>query len=85
MEFDVYTVFDRVSGLYCSYGGLILHVNEASAIRWFGDVVAKHEHSHDLDLYYVGTFDTQSGFLEADKPVFVTNLATMSAMSVSED
>lgn len=86
MEFDIYTVFDRVSGLYCSYGGLVLHVNKSSAIRWFCDVMTKHEHAADMDLYYIGSFDSQSGLASVIPPVFVTNVATMEAvMTANED
>jgi hypothetical protein len=89
MEYEIYTVYDRVSGMY---GGLVLHVNKASAIRWFGDIMSKNEHAADMDLYYIGTFDTQDGVASIGSPVFVTNVATMEAvmsmesvMSESED
>lgn len=89
MEYEIYTVYDRVSGMY---GGLVLHVNKASAIRWFGDIMTNNEHAADMDLYYIGTFDTQDGQSCMASPVFVTNVATMEAvmsmntvMSESED
>ncbi len=74
MNYEVYSIRDRVTGMY---GGLVLHVNKASAQRWFSDVCAKDEHAFDYDLYFIGEFDTQTGVFNSDMPAFVCNVNSL--------
>lgn len=64
----VYTIFDRISGLYQFP---FPAENDGCAIRYFREVCAKSYFGQDLELYAVGTFEKESGIMQAQKPDFL--------------
>lgn len=77
MNQSVYVVHDRLAGLY---GSPVCHVNKSCALRWFSsDVLSKSPYNRDLDLFYIGDFDTATGIMSVCAPEFVANMATLEA------
>lgn len=76
MKFELFVIYDRLSGIY---GSPECQVNKDCAKRWFAQVLSKSPSCDDLDLYYVGTFDSSSCKLFGEKPVFVASLASLRA------
>lgn len=68
MKYNLYCYYDRVSGVYSAP---IPAVNRASAIRQFLAQVKDSLGANDMELYEVGTFETFSGDICSQKPVFV--------------
>lgn len=68
MNYNLYSYYDRVSGVYSSP---IPSINRASAIRQFVAQVAQGVSALDMELYEVGTFDILSGVIVPVAPVFV--------------
>lgn len=66
----LYSIFDRVSGLY---GSPWTCVSQSVAVRQFDYVVkTRPVDGADLELYQLGSFDPESGALSVfEKPVFV--------------
>lgn len=61
MIFKMYSVRDELRG----YHAPIPFENEELAKRWFDDRMNQdnimHDHPEDFNLYYMGTFDNESG------------------------
>lgn len=70
MDIQIYSVFDRVSGLY---GTPMFSINEQTARREFNYLMGNAKMvSNDCDLYKLGEFNTVSGVITSlDKPEFV--------------
>lgn len=71
MIYELYSVYDKVSGVY---GVPTPFVNRASAIRWFRVIIRDNEFAEptDFELYKVGSFDTDKGVLfSTASPEFV--------------
>lgn len=68
MLYNLYSYYDRVSGVYSAP---IPAVNRAAAIRQFLAHVKDALGANDMELFELGTFDTFSGEIIAQKPVFV--------------
>ena len=66
----LFCIFDRVSGLY---GAPLVAVSQPVIIRQFDYLVSTRPvDGGDLELYSIGTFDPETGVVEAfPKPVFV--------------
>jgi len=74
MKLQVFGVFDQKVG---AYGHPFFGVAIGQALRQFGDWVQDsntplHRHPEDYRLFHVGTFDDQTGELEAFRPVFLS-------------
>lgn len=65
----VYSLFDRVVG---SFGDPITFVNDEDCYRRVAIAYKDNPFSIDLDLYYIGVFDLNSGVFDfvGDKPMF---------------
>ncbi|AXH77791.1 MAG: nonstructural protein [Microviridae sp.] len=75
MKIKMYCVFDRKS---CAYMHPFFQMATGQALRTFGDTVKDKstpigKHPDDYALYYNGTFDDESGEIEAVVPEFVAN------------
>lgn len=71
MKFNLYSIYDRVSG---EYGSIFMEKNDSLAIRKFNYLASNSKMvSADLELYVLGFFDTETGELVAEnKPVFIS-------------
>lgn len=61
MKLNLYSIYDRVSGLYSTP---IAFLNNGVAIRSFVSIMHESSNtitSHDSELYIIGEFDTQLG------------------------
>lgn len=60
MIVNQYTIFDKVSGVY---GMPFAQTNDATAIRYFNHLISRNEMAEpsDYDLFFVGTFNQQTG------------------------
>lgn len=61
MNYEVYCVKDKVSGLF--FVAPLLFVNENCAMRWFAAQYKKDGMRYDYSLYKVGSFNTVEGSL----------------------
>ncbi|QCQ84670.1 nonstructural protein [Blackfly microvirus SF02] len=66
----IYSVFDKKSGLFST---LSLFVNHAAAMRSFQDAISTEgsvfcTHPEDFDLYCLGEFVEENGFIHAIDP-----------------
>lgn len=68
MIYNLYTYYDRVSGLYSAP---VPAVNRATAIRSFLEVQKGNTSADDVELYEIGSLNIQSGEMIAKKPDFV--------------
>lgn len=69
MIYNLYSYFDRVSGVYSSP---MPSVNRASAIRGFIHNLENAPEKLDMELYEVGTFNVSDGSITGvERPVFV--------------
>lgn len=70
MLFNVYAIYDRVSG---EYGQPTIALKDELAVRQFDYVMqASPMVASDCELYCIGSYDTSSGeLLPTKKPVFV--------------
>lgn len=62
MEIRMYSMFDRISGVY--YPPFISQ-NDNTAIRSFQYTLTKltEQKPTDMELYFIGVFDQKSGFI----------------------
>lgn len=66
----IYTMYDRVVG---QYGNPFFAINEADCIRRLGYSQKDNPFFADLDLYYIGDYDIDTGaIVPVEKPVFVS-------------
>lgn len=65
MILRMYTIYDRVGSTYCD---IKLFNNEALAVRWFKNFKNESKFGDDLDLYYLGDYDLNTGDIKAIKP-----------------
>lgn len=75
MKYEIYSVFDRVSG---SYGAPQLMINEGTARRWFNYTMQNSGMiAADCALFKLGVFETDTGtfVVSYDSPEFVCNYA----------
>lgn len=74
MELNYYVYFDRVAGLFATP---FLSNNHETAKRTFRELGYKSDASQtylDLDLYFIGTYNTVTGVINGvDQPEFITN------------
>lgn len=68
MKYELYVIFDRISGRYAAP---VPHVNVGCARRWFSDVVSKDPHGQDFELYSVGEYDSVTASIVAFHPTFI--------------
>jgi len=67
-----------------AFGQIFVYQSRGQAIRAFGDEVNRkdnelNKHPEDYEMYEIGTFNTDDGMLEQDKPqqiAIATNLIT---------
>ena len=73
MKVSVYSIYDKVAGLYSMP---ICQHNDNSAKRYFQSIVnaSREVAATDCQLYEIGGFDTETGVFDAfEKPVFICN------------
>ena len=63
MDFEIYTIKDVCSG---TFSDLRLFAKRALAVRWFRSVAPESPFCGDLQLYKVGHYNNESGFINAD-------------------
>lgn len=70
MKFELYVIYDRIAGVYSN--PRVQH-NKEDAIRTFKYMTNNQKDADptDYELYYIGTFDTKTGFVTAFNPEFV--------------
>lgn len=72
MKLGVYSMFDKVSGVFQTP---VFEVSEATAARNFRFAVKRNEFigfaAADFDLYKIGEFDSESGELTSVNPITV--------------
>lgn len=68
MVYNLYTYYDRVSGMYSAP---VPAVNRATAIRSFLEIQKQNPSSKDMEIYEIGTYNVMTGELVAKKPEFV--------------
>lgn len=69
MIYNMYSVYDNVTE---QFGAPVLHVNSASAIRWFTSLCEKEKNiKNDLSLDYLGEFDLNTGAINFKSVEFV--------------
>lgn len=77
-KYPIYTIRDKVKGFDPQ---LLLDMNEQSAVRGFSYRINNADFMNftpaDYDLFYVGTFDTESGEIETELPRFIVNGASV--------
>lgn len=64
MCLNLYSIFDRLSGVYQSP---FTAQNEACAQRYFNSVCEQAYTRNDLELYFMGSFDTSNGCINGTK------------------
>lgn len=70
----LYTIRDRKSGIYGTPFGSYNHDTAIRDFRGFCQQASNVYLADDLELYYLGTFDSDSGALTGvDKPEFLLN------------
>lgn len=71
MSFYVYSVYDKVAGLY---GQPFVAVRDGVAIRSFMEFVNNSYSGKDCQLFKIGEFDNVEGLINAySKPEFISN------------
>lgn len=72
MNYQIFTIYDRVA---TRYSELVLHPNQASAERWFNQVMEKSQfRPSDFDLIFLGSYDIETGeIVPLPKPLLVTS------------
>ena len=61
MTYYLFSVYDNVTE---QFGAPVLHVNSASAVRWFNSLCEKEKNiKNDLRLFCLGEFDLNSGVI----------------------
>lgn len=68
MIYNLYSYYDRVSGLYSAP---VPAVNRATAIRSFLEVQKQNPAAKDVEIYEVGSYNISTGEIIAKKPDFV--------------
>lgn len=69
MNFNIYTIYDRVSG---TYGEPFLAQKDVIAQRRFNYFMQNSPMvSQDCELYCLGCFDTECGKIESISPMFI--------------
>lgn len=68
MIYNLYSYYDRVSGLFSAP---VPAVNRATAIRSFLEVQKQNPSANDVEIYEVGSYNITTGELVAKKPEFV--------------
>lgn len=63
MEFQIYTVRDICAGTFTK---LEIMTNEAVARRWFRAICAESKFPADLELFRLGTYDSQTGVINSN-------------------
>ncbi|UPW41574.1 nonstructural protein [Peromfec virus RodF8_53] len=70
MKFSIFSVYDKVTGLY---GNPFVALNEAVAKRSYAEYCANSYSGPDTQLYLLGEFDQVSGvIISCEKPAFVS-------------
>lgn len=73
MSYNLYCVFDRVTGIY---GAPFVEINDGSAERAYLQGVSKQMNAADTELYHVGAYDSDTGLIYAnEKPRFITSFS----------
>lgn len=72
MQYSVYSIRDRVTGLYSEP---FYSVNKQSALRNFNYLMSNAKMvSSDCELYSIGSFNNETGVFSAlEKPEFICN------------
>lgn len=65
MILEMYTIYDRVGA---TYSDIKLFNNEALAVRWFKNFKVESKFGADLDLYYLGQYNLNTGEIKSIKP-----------------
>lgn len=68
MIYNLYSYYDRVSGLYSAP---VPAVNRATAIRSFLEVQKQNPSAKDVEIYEVGSYNISTGEMITKKPEFV--------------
>lgn len=68
MILKMFSVYDRVSG---SYSDIKLFTKKELAVRWFNNFKNESPFASDLDLYYLGEYNLDTGDIEPVKADFV--------------
>lgn len=63
MNYKMYSVKDVVVG---SFSEVRLFNNEQSAVRWFDNACKETKIAGDLQLFYVGDFNAETGEIKAN-------------------
>lgn len=76
MNYNLYTVYDRLAGQYAEPH---VDMNHATATRWFTSIMNQSKLNHsDFDLVCLGQYNMETGLLfTLDKPEFVVNGGTV--------
>ena len=77
MKHEIYSIKDTLT----SYQGVFTMMNEASAVRAFSMLANDKnttvgQNPGDHQLWHIGTWDDQTGKIEAIEPEYVTNAAS---------
>jgi len=82
MKINIYTSFDRVANLY---GELNLAHNHGEAKRNFTTGIMDNPHKDDYTLYYIGSYDPETGIVQApEKPIWVDHAYQEPTENVAE-
>ncbi len=70
MIYGVYSIYDQAAGVFCAP---TIDISDASAVRGFQQALANsgsimNFKPDDFDLYQVGTFDVETGYLDSLVP-----------------
>jgi len=63
MKYRLYSINDRVAG---EFGPVFQAVNDGVAIRNYKNLLKEAQSVEDYSLFYLGTFDTQTGDMVAE-------------------
>ena len=71
MNYEVYCIYDRVAGFYSMPQ---VYPNKGTAVRQFNFVCSQNpdkDSALDFELYFIGHYDTSTGIIDGNKPVFI--------------
>ncbi|UPW40814.1 nonstructural protein [Sigmofec virus UA08Rod_6727] len=71
MKIFIYTIYDKVTS---KFGDIILSHNEDDMKRKIAYAMQSNPYKGDLAVYYLGTYDVDSGKIESIDPKFIVNV-----------